>query len=399
MNGSSELIDFKISKNINRYEIPNVEQYIEDLMNVEYSFSGRMDAEIANSFILESVQLIINSINIFRLGYFDAAYYSLREAIEISTTIVYLVDMPDEIRIDKLEAWKNVEPFPMQGKMFSQLYKKGLAIPDMKQKMESFFIDVDFVRKDINKYVHKQGLNNFYVFRSNPLYMQKEDDSFIESFCHYLEKTIGIIAVMRLAIDPYPVLLMDEEILYRCFDSMTTPYSESFVERYISNKTINDYKKTEMFINHYNNHILDEKKNLTIFEIEKHLYINTSKKEEIISQFYLLNQIDRIITYIALLSKKVVKLYAHNGIYMYFTDRKTNRKAQNWRGLDFKKFKENDNRYNQIYDEALISVFEYTVGSELEVIFVEHNEKLDEDDINTICNLSIENCEKGVLVL
>lgn len=32
MNGSSEFIDFKISKNINRYEIPNVEQYIEDLI-------------------------------------------------------------------------------------------------------------------------------------------------------------------------------------------------------------------------------------------------------------------------------------------------------------------------------------------------------------------------------
>lgn len=76
MNGSSEFINFKISKNINRYEIPNMEQYIEDLMNVEYSFSGRLDAEIANSFILESVQLIINSINIFKLGYFDAAYYS-----------------------------------------------------------------------------------------------------------------------------------------------------------------------------------------------------------------------------------------------------------------------------------------------------------------------------------
>ena len=51
------------------------------------------------------------------------------------------------------------------------------------------------------------------------------------------------------------------------------------------------------------------------------------------------------------------------------------------------------------WDEALISVSEYTVGSELEVIFVEHNEKLDEYDINTICDLSIENCEKGVLVL
>ena len=45
-------------------------------------------------------------------------------------------------------------------------------------------------------------------------------------------------------------------------------------------------KKTEMFINHYNNHILDEKKNLTIFEIVKHLYINTSKRRNYITVLF-----------------------------------------------------------------------------------------------------------------
>ena len=60
--------------------------------------------------------------------------------------------------------------------------------------------------------------------------MKKDDKVFIENYVNFLEKTIGIIAVMRLAIDPYPVLLMDEEILLRCFDSMTEAYKNEFVE-------------------------------------------------------------------------------------------------------------------------------------------------------------------------
>ena len=41
------------NENIKRYEIPNVENYFEDLMNIEHSFSGRMDIPLANTFIME----------------------------------------------------------------------------------------------------------------------------------------------------------------------------------------------------------------------------------------------------------------------------------------------------------------------------------------------------------
>ena len=45
---------------------------------------------------------------------------------------------------------------------------------------------------------------------------------------------------MRLAIDAFPVLLMDKNILYRCFDSLTEPYSEEFVNEYIGEKYISE---------------------------------------------------------------------------------------------------------------------------------------------------------------
>ena len=58
---------------------------------------------------------------------------------------------------------------------------------------------------------------------------------------------MGIVAIMRLAIDPFPILLMDEEILYRCFDSITDPYSEKFVDTYIGETIVDEYKKTRFY--------------------------------------------------------------------------------------------------------------------------------------------------------
>ena len=387
--------DFKYSnwrknKNIKRYEIPNVERYFEDLMNIEHSFSGRMDVPLANTFIMEAVQLVVNSISLFELGYFDNAYYSLREAIEISTTIVYLSDMPDEERRKKMEDWKKIKDFPMQGQMLNQLYQHGIVISDMKEKMKSFFDEIKNVSKKINKCVHKQGLRFFYVSRNHPFNVKKDDNAFIEEYVCFLEKTIGIVAVMRLAIDPYPVLLMDEEVLLRCFDSMTEAYEIEFVKKYITNETLEDYKKTEMYVNHYNRHIIGEKKNYAIFDIMKHQIIDTTKRKEILSQIHLLDNVDKIATYIALSCKKVVKVYTYGGSKMYFTDRKTNRKALSWDGMEFKQFEESSEKFNQNYDEVFISVFTYDIGdNKQESFFVEHNEPLNDDDIKHISELIV----------
>ena len=38
---------------------------------------------------------------------------------------------------------------------------------------------------------------------------QPSVDKFIKKFEEYLQRCIGVVAVMRLAIDPFPILLMD----------------------------------------------------------------------------------------------------------------------------------------------------------------------------------------------
>lgn len=368
------------NENIKTIALPNKEKYYLDLLNIEHSWSGRVDTNICNTFIMEAEQQLVNAIELFELGYFDCAYYSLRSAVDISTTMVFLSDMPDEDREKYLAAWKATEDFPMQGQMIKQLSRQGNVFVDMVNKMPNFFTSAKKLSAELNKYVHKQGLQHFYISRNHPINQQKPLDGFIETFEDYLQRCIGVVAVMRLAIDPFPILLIDEEILYRCFDSMTDPYSDEFVKEYIGETIVSEYKNTDIYIGTYDSFVNDEKKKESVFNVMKHQYIDSNKMDEIISQLHLLSKKDIICVLMVAASEKVVKVYCYNGLEMYFTDRNTNRTVVSWSSADFKAFAEAEERINQPYNEAYISTFMF----DNEHFYVEHNEKFNTDEIGII---------------
>ena len=159
-----------------------------------------------------------------------------------------------------LDDWKQVKSFPTRNQMIKKLSKYGSIFIDMFEKMPAFFQWEKDVSENLNKYVHKQGLRHFYVSRNHML-DNKPQDTFIKNFELHLKSCIGVVAVMRLAIDPFPILLMDEEILYRCFDSMTAPYSEDFVDEYIGKNIIEEYKK-RIFILLHANHLKTKKRRI-----------------------------------------------------------------------------------------------------------------------------------------
>ena len=373
----STYINWRSHKNIQPVKLKNREQLYFDLINIENSWSGRIDGNICNTFIMEAEQQLVNAIELFEQGYFDCAYYSLRSAVDLSTTMVFLDDMPDEEREKFLSAWKSTADFPMQGQMIKQLSQRGNVFVDMKTKMPDFFSDAKSLSAELNKYVHKQGFQNFYVSRNHPINQKKSQESFVYTFKKYLQRCIGVVAVMRLAVDPFPILLMDEDILYRCFDSMTDPYSEEFVKKYIGVVTIKQYKHTELYISIHDSFLSDEKKNEATFNVMKCHYIDSRRMEEIFSQLHLLPKDDIISVLLVSSCEKVVKTYSCYGL-MYFTDRNTNRKEMSWSGLDFKNFSEAENQKNQPYDEVYISVFYFDDMP----YFVEHNELLIADEMD-----------------
>lgn len=370
-------IKWRSNDNIRPLVLPNKEQYYSDLLNIEHSWSGRMDGNIGNTFIMEAEQLLINAIELFEKGYFDCAYYSLRSAVDLSTTMVFLDDMPEEDREKYLEDWKSTSDFPMQRQMIKQLSKKGNIFTDMQEKMPGFFVDAKALSAELNKYVHKQGLQHFYISRNHPFNQNKSQDAFIAAFEGYLERCIGVVAVMRLAIDPFPILLMDEDILYRCFDSMTEPYSPQFVERYIGSDIVEQYKQTSIYLGTYDSFINEEKKNEATFDVVKHQYINSQRLDEIYPQLHLLSLNDIISVLLVASSEQIVKTYACGGMLMYFTDRKTSRVKMSWSGADFDLFAKAEHTFNQPYDEAYISVFQFGDTE----YFAEHNVPLSNDEI------------------
>ena len=180
-------IEFRSKENIRPVTIPNKEKYYYDLENIENSWSGRADVwSIGNTFVMEAEQLLINSLELFEMGYFDCAYYSLRSAVDVSTTIVFLADMPETERERYLSKWKATEDFPMQRQMLKMLATDGDAFIDMKQQMPLFFSDAKTLSAELNKYVHKQGFQHFYVSKNHPINAHKSLDSFIADFeCYF----------------------------------------------------------------------------------------------------------------------------------------------------------------------------------------------------------------------
>lgn len=131
-------VSWRKKENIKPIKLPDKVKLYSDLINIEHSWSGRIDSNICNTFIMEAEQQLVNAIEVFELGYFDCAYYSLRSAVDISTTMVFLADMPDEDREKNLSAWKATEDFPMQGQMIKQLSRQGNIFVDMVSKMPDF---------------------------------------------------------------------------------------------------------------------------------------------------------------------------------------------------------------------------------------------------------------------
>lgn len=117
----------------NLFKIPIKEKYkyYKDISNIKFGLSMRVDNlnVYSNIFIEEAAQLLINAIYLFEEGYFDCAYYSLRQSIETATTMVYLSDIPDDkMRAERFESWKTSGFFPEQTKMRVFLSQKGIFI-------------------------------------------------------------------------------------------------------------------------------------------------------------------------------------------------------------------------------------------------------------------------------
>lgn len=361
--------------------LPKRDAYYDAICEIAQALIGDIELiNFSNIFLRERAELLKKAVVLFEEGFFDCSFYLLRSATEITLTLAYLTELPTREREKKLSDWMNIRHFPMRKKMLDSLTKTGKNFAEMKENMPEVFVEMQELSNKINKYVHKQGFDKFYVYRECFMYDEESKNNLVKEFENAFEGSIKILAIMRLAIDPFPILLMDEEIASRTFELAPTCFSEDFVDKYLSKKLLDKYKKMPMYQAYYDSIINCKKQNEYVYNVIHDQYIDSNHIEEILSQKELMSLSDVISTLIIKYSYKVTNIHIMQGLRSYFSERKSQNNMEFYSSEVFKKFEENDQYMNQKYGDAYISRFEFPDMTYL----VEHIKPFNENEYNDL---------------
>lgn len=353
-------------------QLENAEEYLLDIDTIRYATTGNINAWDSNRFFEEATQMLINAIALFEQGFFDTAFYSMRESIEISIGTLYLT-----ANRNKLKEWQQQKNGFDNGVMAKFLREHEETFKEMREKMKPFFDNVWNTEKKINKYVHKQGFDKFYIHLWNKNDYQKRVRKIKEDFESYLAVCIGAVAVYRLALDAMPIALMDEDLLMRSPDLLTQPYTEDLVNKYIGKEAITSYKKTS-FYQAYREFLSNRpKQNEAVFNLIHYQLFERKYIDSYISQFDQLSLTDRIAAVIFSSSDKISQLYV-NGLIWYFSDVKPSRKDRsNTYGSNyFEQFFPFADNFNVDFKGVYLS----RINIHGDYTYIEHNAWLDEHE-------------------
>lgn len=299
------------------FEFLEGKDYLSDLQNIEMATTGLLNAMEANRFFEEACQMIVNAVKIFQMGMFDAAFYSLRQSIETSIGSLFLMANPT-----KIEAWNSSERGFESGTMSRFLKEKEPTFREMREKMETFFENIRQVQTRTNKYVHKQGYRTFYTcqrFAFPILDVEDARKSILADFEDTIKVAIGAAAVYRLAIDPLPVLLMEDSMMRRSVGFITEPFSDMFVEKYIGKENIEAYKTTQIYQDYKIFLSRNEEKNDATLMLAEYQIVDRKHASDIAAQIHMLSFYDNLAFGIMMSSDKIANTYIEE-IFPYTSD-------------------------------------------------------------------------------
>ena len=234
--------------NIKPLSLPRAGEYLEDLSDLWFADSGILTEVNPFFFVNEACQLLANSVKLFELGFFDCAFYSVRQAIELSLSGLYLFSNPN-----KIKGWKNLENGFELRTIVPELKVGKEEFAEIKELFSDFFERIEKEKKLMNKYVHKQGYKSLYYHYNgiNAYGRPERITSLTKDYETILHDSITAVALYRLVIDPYPILMLDEDIIRRMPDLMAESFSSSFVEKYISEEYVERYRQSKIYIGYY----------------------------------------------------------------------------------------------------------------------------------------------------
>lgn len=195
--------------------LPEHDKFAEYLRCI-YPMTGIIDKLFCNHFLFESTELLKHSLFLYEEGYFDCAFYSVRQSIENLNNMLYLADDNE-----KLSKWETKKRFPSDGKIKHDLQEANIAYSEMKNAFPEIFDTYSQLLIKANKYIHKQGFDTFYLnTREQEQLIRERTKLFVE----FLKHAIGSLLLMNIVLDPLSLLLSDPEVdLHISFEPLTEP--------------------------------------------------------------------------------------------------------------------------------------------------------------------------------
>lgn len=280
--------------------------YVDQLAD---SASGLVSTPSFNQFLLESCQLLANSLDLIHQGYFDAAFYSVRQAGEVILIGTLFSNLEESERKAKYEKWVSLERFPSFSELSKMLRSKDIEYRDLLEQMPEIDELISKLNKRANKYIHKQGHESFYT---KPYEVASESARHIrEDFTDYYKTTVKVCSIFRLAVDPFPILLNDPECEYRFPDCMTFEFGQSFIDNCLGNDFVEHYIETDYYRNWVNaiKSTFPQLKEAT-YNVSNLHYIDLANIEDILDELDKLTLYEATaVLFTALFSEKVIAIH------------------------------------------------------------------------------------------
>lgn len=365
--------------NIKPLPLPNAKEYLEDLNDLRFSDSGMLAEVNPFFFVNEACQLLANSVRLFELGYFDCAFYSVRQAIEMSLSGLYLFSHPE-----KLKGWRNLEKGFELKTIVPELKVGKEEFAEIKELFSDFFERIAEEKKLMNKYVHKQGYKSLY-FHYNSFNAHGKPEriaSLTKDFETSLHDTITAVALYRLVIDPYPILMLDEDIVTRMPDLIAESFPRSFVEKYISEEYVERYKKSGIYQGYYDYFKALPSQNEAIYALIHWQLFERKDYNQLKEQKDLLSLHDMEAVDLFMCSLKIGSVII-DGCISYSSETKLKDSSLAIGEANYEEIFNGQDEYNVAYKGDYISRFQLN-GS---MIYIKHNDVLLKEEITGILEL------------
>lgn len=339
--------------------------------------TGDLNVMFCNRFFNESVELLKHAFFLYEDGYFDCAFYSLRQSIEnMNNMLLSAVDT------EKFELWKAKGRFPADKAVKDLLVRQNIAYNEIKTVIPEFFEEYNGLLKKANKYIHKQGFDTFYVSNNTLNIANQEERTTI--FLSFLKHAIGMMLIMDIVLDPLSLALSDDEVdSHIPFDPMTEPIPIYIFERYLSLDIIEKIKTTAHYIS-IKEYFLDMKElNEATYALLRCYHFDINQLDEIEKQ---LNQLDLSKTLMLCILKigiKATHFYWDYNILGYSTSYQPKVHLSEYSSNQFDGYLHDNGEYNCPWKGMLISVFKALDS----YLIIQHNEPLADSEISAIENL------------